>query len=81
MNQDDIYLELQRLAKENNVELTDNAVNIARFRARAGIPLDKCACCKLDTTKYCISERCMHDINFIGECGCRCFKKKLTSEK
>ena len=75
MNQDDIYLELQRLAKENNVELTDNAVNIARFRARAGIPLSQCACCKLDTTKYCISERCLHDINFIGECGCRCYRK------
>ena len=74
MNQDDIYLELKRLAKENNVELTDNAVNIARFRARAGIPLDKCPCCPLDITRGCISIKCMYDINTFGTCHCRCFK-------
>ena len=75
MNQDDIYLELQRLAKENNVELTDNAVNIARFRARAGIPLSQCPCARGDTSRFCISEQCLKDIETFDECGCRCFRK------
>ena len=74
MNADDILLEMKKLAQDNGVELTDNAINIARFRARAGIPLDKCACCRLDITKYCISIRCMDDIKKFGECGCRCFR-------
>lgn len=75
MNQDDIYLELQRLAKENNVELTDNAVNIARFRARANIPFSVCPCCRGDTSRYCISEQCLKDIEKFNECGCRCYRK------
>ena len=74
MNQDDIYLELQRLAKENNVELTDNAVNIARFRARAGIPLDKCPCSPLDKDRGCISKKCLNEINMFDTCHCRCFR-------
>lgn len=76
MNQDDIYLELKRLAKENNVELTDNAVNIARFRARTGIPLDKCPCSPLDKDRGCISKKCLNEINQFQTCNCRCFKIK-----
>lgn len=75
MNADDIYLELQRLAKENNVELTDNAVNIARFRARAGIPLSQCPCARGDTSRFCISEQCLKDIETFNECHCRVFEK------
>ena len=76
MNQDDIYLELQRLAKENNVELTDNAVNIARFRARAGIPLDICPCERGNPERGCISAKCMNEIEMFNECHCRCFRKR-----
>lgn len=75
MNQDDIYLELQRLAKENNVELTENAVNIARFRARVGIPLSQCPCARGDASRFCISEQCLKDIETFNECHCRVFRK------
>lgn len=81
MNADDILNELKLIAEENGYELTENAEKIAKFRARAALTLDKCACCKLDTTKYCISERCKNDIETNGECGCHCFKKNLTSVK
>ena len=39
MNPDYILQEMKKLAQDNNVDLTDNAVNIARFRARTGLPL------------------------------------------
>ena len=76
MSQDEIYIQLQKLAKENNVELTDNAVNIARFRARAAIPLDKCPCSPLDKERGCISKKCMDEIKTVGICHCQCYRRK-----
>lgn len=73
MNADDILLEMKKLAQDNGVELTDNAVNIARFRARANIPLSVCPCCRGDKTRFCISEQCKKDIEMFNECHCRAY--------
>lgn len=76
MNVDDIYTEMKLIAEENDVELTDNAVNIARFRARATIPLDKCPCSPLDKERGCISKKCLDEIKTIGTCHCQCYRRK-----
>jgi hypothetical protein len=73
MNADDILLEMKKLAQDNGVELTDNAINIARFRARANIPLSVCPCCRGDTSRYCISYQCLRDIEILGKCHCQAF--------
>lgn len=74
MNADDIYTEMKKLAQDNGVELTDNAINIARFRARANIPLSVCPCCRGDTSRYCISYQCLRDIEILGKCHCQAFR-------
>ena len=76
MNADKILQDMQTLAKKNNVELTDTAINIARFRARAGIPLSKCPCSPLDKERGCISNKCMHEIETLGKCHCQAFGRK-----
>lgn len=75
MNADDILLEMKTLATTHNVELTDNAVNIARFRVRASIPLDKCPCSPLDKDRGCISKKCLTEIELFGKCHCQAYKK------
>jgi hypothetical protein len=75
MNVDDIYTEMKRLAKQNNVELTDTAENLARFRARTGLPMSKCPCSPGDIARGCISIKCMHEINTFGTCHCQAYKK------
>ena len=67
---------LNDLAKKNNVLLTDKAENIARVRIRLNIPLDKCPCSYDNTTRGCISEKCLQEINENGICHCCCFKRK-----
>lgn len=74
MNADDILLEMKKLAQDNGVELTDNAINIARFRARANIPLSVCPCCRGDKSRYCISYQCLRDIEILGKCHCQAFR-------
>ena len=76
MNADDIMIEMKKLAQDNGVELTDNAFNIARFRARADIPLEKCPCSPLDKERGCISDKCMSEIKTLGKCHCQCFKRR-----
>lgn len=76
MNPDSILLEMKKLATAHNVELTDNAENIARFRARSGLPLSKCPCAPGDTARGCISEKCMHEIGVLGKCHCQAFRRK-----
>ena len=76
MNPDYILQEMKKLAQDNNVDLTDNAVNIARFRARTGLPLSKCPCSPTDPARGCISEKCMHEIQMFNECHCRCYRKR-----
>ena len=75
MNADDILLEMKKLAHYNGVELTDNAINIARFRARSGLPLEKCPCSPLDKDRGCISKKCLDEIETLGKCHCQCYKK------
>ena len=67
---------IRKMAKEYGVELTENAHNIARFRAMANITMDKCPCSQNDPERYCISKKCMDDIMTTGKCHCQCFKKK-----
>lgn len=72
----DEYMDLlAKIAVENNLELTDNAFNIARFRARTQMPMEKCPCSPNDPTRYCISEKCMEDIQKFSKCHCNCFRK------
>lgn len=76
MTLDEYETEMKKLAKENNLELTENAHNIARFRARADITMDKCPCSPNDPERYCISEKCMDDIVATGTCHCQCYRRK-----
>lgn len=75
MNADKILQDMQTLAKKNNVELTDTAINIARFRARSGLPLEKCPCSPLDKDRGCISKKCLAEIELFGKCHCQAYKK------
>ena len=76
MNIDEIEVSVAKLAQENGLELTDNAHNICAFRARADIPLSVCPCSRGDSERFCISPKCMDDINKFGKCHCNCFRKK-----
>ena len=76
MNADDILLEMKKLADQHNVDLTENAENIARFRARTGLPLSKCPCAPGDTARGCISEKCRHEIETLSKCHCQAFKRR-----
>lgn len=75
MTRDEVYKQLMDKAIENKVELSDKAYNVAGFRAMANIGLDKCACCIHNQERYCISPKCLKDIQENGICSCRVFKK------
>lgn len=66
---------LNKIAKDNNLELTENAFNIARFRARTQLPMDKCPCEQQATDRGCIGSKCWEEINRDGVCLCNCFRK------
>lgn len=78
MNADDILLEMKTLATAHNVELTDNAVNIAKFRARSGLPMDRCPCHPgvPAPERGCIGSLCLHEIETLGQCCCRAFRRR-----
>ena len=76
MTLDEYESEMKKLAKENNLELTENAHNIARFRERTQLPMSKCPCSQNDPERYCISEKCMDDIISTNRCHCQCFQRK-----
>lgn len=76
MTLDEYENEMKKLAKENNLELTENYQNIARFRERTQLPMSKCPCSQNDPERYCISEKCMDDIMATGRCHCSCYRKK-----
>ena len=73
MTEDDIYLEIKKLADANGYQLTENAIKICAFRSRADIPLSKCPCEQNNPKRYCISELCKDDIERYGRCHCNCF--------
>lgn len=66
---------LDKIAVENNLELTDNAFNIARFRARTQLPMSQCPCEQQATNRGCIGPKCWEEINRDGKCLCNCFRK------
>lgn len=75
MTLDEYENEMKKLAKENNLELTENAHNIARFRERTQLPMGKCPCEQSATDRGCIGSKCWQEINEQGVCLCNCFKK------
>lgn len=75
MTLDEYMVLLQKIAKENSLELTENAYNIARFRARTQLPMDKCPCEQQATDRGCIGSKCWEEINRDGVCLCSVFRK------
>lgn len=73
--EDEIYYEMKRIATANNLVLTDNAVKIARFRARKGLEMSKCPCEQNALDRGCIGPKCWEEINRDGICLCQCFKR------
>ena len=76
MNVDYYELAMRKIAEENNLELTDSAYNIARFRARTGLPMDKCPCAPNAAGRGCIGPKCWEEIKTVGVCHCNCFRRK-----
>ena len=75
MNLDEYMVLLSKIAKENNLELTDNAEKIARFRVRTQMPMEKCPCSPMDSSRGCIGPKCWEELNTDGICHCSCFRK------
>lgn len=71
-----LLLQMEQIAKDKNVLLSNNAIKKARARALLNIPLTQCICDKGNTSKFCISEKCLKDIQENGICGCRTFLRK-----
>lgn len=76
MNQEEYEILMKKIAKENGLELTENAYKIARFRERTQLPMDKCPCEQNAKDRGCIGSKCWEEINRDGICLCQCFKKK-----
>lgn len=76
MTQDEYERAMKKIAEENNLTLTDNAYNIARFRARTQLPMNKCPCEQLAPDRGCIGPKCWEDIKRDGTCLCNCFRRK-----
>lgn len=76
MNPDEYESTMRMIARSNNLELTDNAYKIARFRAMAQIPMNKCPCEQSAKDRGCIGPKCWEELNRDGICLCRCFKRK-----
>lgn len=75
MNADEVLKEMRTIAEENCYELTENAEKIAKFRARANIPMNLCPCDKGNPLRGCIGVKCHLEIKEDGECHCRAFRK------
>lgn len=76
MTQDEYEIAMRNIAKENNLELTENAYKIARFRARTQLPMDRCPCEQGAKDRGCIGPKCWEEINRDGICLCQCFKRE-----
>ena len=76
MNVDEYMVLLNNIANKNNLDLTENAYNIARFRAMADIDITICPCEKTAPDRGCIGSKCWEEINRDGKCLCNCFKRK-----
>lgn len=76
MTEEEVFNEIQRIAIENDLELTPNAMKIARFRARANIPISLCPCEQEATDRGCLGKKCWEEIKTNGVCLCNCFRSK-----
>ena len=66
---------IEQIAKENDLGLTENADNIAKFRARTQLPMDKCPCDPKAEDRGCIGEKCWKEIKTSGVCHCNLFRR------
>lgn len=72
----DEYVEIiEKIARENDLGLTDNVDNIARFRARTQMPMEKCPCEPNATDRGCIGKKCWDEIKKDGVCHCNLFRR------
>jgi hypothetical protein len=74
----EIYEKMKQIAVDNNVEITENAIKIARFRERAGLSINLCPCAKDEPypIRGCIGDKCREEIIKNGICKCGVYKKK-----
>lgn len=70
---------LEDIARENNLELTDNAIKISTFRYRHNLPITVCPCEQDAKDRGCIGSKCWEEINRDGICLCHCFKKHIDT--
>lgn len=68
--------QIKIIAREYDLELTENAPKIARAREMMNCPLTMCICDREDKKRYCISDKCMAEIKEKGVCHCNCYKRK-----
>lgn len=73
---DEMYYNMKNISEKYNVELTENAMKIARARVLTNCPLNFCICDRNDPERGCISDKCMKEIQEKGKCHCKCFRKK-----
>lgn len=78
MNAEEYMNEMKLIAEEQGYELTENAEKIAKFRARANVPLSVCPCDKDSPAPYrgCVGFICADEIKEKGVCKCNCFRRK-----
>lgn len=74
MTQEEMLQQIEIIAKQHNVQLTENAPKVAKARAMMDCPLDKCICEPNNKERFCISKKCMAEIKEKGICHCRCYK-------
>ena len=76
MNADEIMNELKLIAEEQGYELTENAEKIAKFRARTGLPMNKCPCDPNNPYRGFVGSLCRQELKTSGVCHCNCFRSR-----
>lgn len=75
MTIDEYVAIIEKIARENDLGLTDNVQKIAKFRERTQMPMDKCPCDPKADDRGCIGEKCWDEINKDGVCHCNLFRR------
>ena len=75
MTIDEYVAIIEKIARENDLGLTDNVDNIARFRARTQMPMEKGPCAPQAEGRGCIGDKCWDEINKDGVCHCNLFRR------
>jgi hypothetical protein len=66
---------MESAALINNVQKTENFDKIVNAKLMMNIGL-RCPCAKYDEERYCISEKCLKEIQETGTCHCNCWRKE-----